>query len=178
MRPDQERAVLDRLAEIHAAEKSFDATPVWEQYDQRSTVRLRLVAPIRVNGRLGGGVSLRIHTPATSWESDVYGQIEVPKPTKGSWRLDPVEWRPLKPHTNGPDAPASHRLKNLTDRIHPFPVNRRYGLKVFEQGSVGVAEDFPRAITRFEEYLDLCSEVWNFPDLRRLPPPQWTMLLV
>lgn len=174
----RESAIIERLAEIQAAVKSFDAPPSWESYEVKSTTRLRLHAPIRLNGRLGGGVFVRITTPATSWESDVYGQIEVQKPAKGAWRVDPVEWRPLRPHTNGRDAPAGHRLVTLIDRIHPFPLNRRYGLQVLEQGAVGVAVDFPRAVSTFEEYLALCSETWNFPDLKGIAPPQWTRLLV
>lgn len=178
MRADQERALLDRLAEICSAEKSFDGPVAWESYESKTTTRLRIEAPLRLDGKLGGGAFLRITTPGTAWESDVYGQIEVQKPAKGRWRLDPIEWRPLKPHTNGPDTPSEHRFKTLTDRIHPFSLNRRYGLKVLDQGTPGVAVEFPRAVSKFEEYLELCSEVWNFPELRKLPPPQWTMLLL
>jgi hypothetical protein len=121
---------------------------------------------------------MRITTPRASWEHDVYGQIEVQKPAKGNWRIDAVEWRPLKPHTNRPDASSEHRLVTLTNRIHPFSVNRRYGLGVFEQKDRSVGVDFPRAVERFEEYLSLCSDVWNFPELKGLSPPKWSMLLL
>lgn len=165
---------MERLAEVQAAIKSFDHTPSWETVTDRDNTRLCVHAALRLNGRLGGGVFVRIQTPQGSWERDVYGQIEVQRPSKGCWRIDPIEWAPTRSHTNRRDTASEHRLVTLTNRVHPFALNRRYGLAVFEQKEPGVAVDFPREITRFEEYLDLCAEVWNFPDLKGLPPPKWT----
>lgn len=177
--PDIERLMIERLAEIHAAQKSFDSAPEWREVTDRSGTRLVCHEALRLDGKLGGGVFVRIHTPRTNWESDVYGQIEALKRQgAGRLRLDAVEWEPLKPHTNRRDAPSEHRLVTLTNRIHPFAVNRRYGLSVFEQSDKGVAVDFPRQIKRFEEYLALCAETWNFPDLRDLQPPKWSKQLV
>ena len=178
MSPAQEAAIIDRLAAVHAAVKSFDAIPNWDVVADRNNNRLVIHAAIRLDGKLGGGVFVRISTPQGAWDRDIYGQIEVQKPTRGAWRIDPVEWEPLKPHTNGRTAPSKHRLVTLTNRIHPFALNRRYGLSVFDQKESSVAVDFPRAISRFEEYLDLCSEVWNFPELKDLSPPKWTKLLL
>lgn len=169
-----EAAILERLAEVHAAAKSFDHVPAWDTVTDRDNTRLFVHAAIRIDGRFGGGVYVRISTPQHSWDRDVYGQIEVQRPTKGCWRVNPIEWEPVRAHTNRRDAPSEHRLVTLTNRIHPFALNRRYGLSVFEQKEAGIAIDFPREIARFEEYLDLCSEVWNFPDLKSLQPPKWT----
>ncbi len=72
------------------------------------------------------------------------------------------------------DAPVEHRSMTLTDRIHPFALNRRYGIGVFKQTEPGVAIEFPRAITRFEDYLKLCAEIWKCPDVEDIPPPPWS----
>lgn len=92
-------------------------------------------------------------------------------------RLNPVEWRPLRDHRNRPDASPEYRGKTLTDRIHPFAANKRYGVAVFKQSEPGIAVEFPRAISRFEDYLKLCAEIWKCPDVEDIPPPPWSRRL-
>lgn len=179
MRPDQERAALDRLAEIHAAPKSFDSWPEWEVHQERSRAMLHYRVPLRLSGVLGGGVVAHLVTPQQAWDSNVYGQVEVPAiGGRSTWRVDPVEWKPDRPHRNPNDAPAEHRFKEVHDRIHPFDLNRRLGILVFAQARIGIAIEFPRAIAIFEDYLSLCAEVWNCPDMRDVPPPTWHRTLV
>jgi hypothetical protein len=166
------------LAEIDAAEKSFDAWSEWSRETDRNTTRLHYRTALRVGGVLGGGVLLHIHTPEEQWDSDVYGQITVTTRASVTLRLNPIEWRPIREHRNRADAPANHRFKTLSDRIHPFALNRRYGVGVFRQWDQGVAVEFPRAITRFEDYLKLCAEIWNCPDVEDIPPPPWSRRFV
>lgn len=170
----EEQRIIERLAEIDAAEKSFDAWSDWSPEGEFGRVRLHYRTALRVGGILGGGVLLHINTPEDEWDSDVYGHITVTTRASMTMRLNPIEWRPLREHRNRPDAPADHRLKTLTDRFHPFALNRRYGLEVFRQRSQGVAVELPRAITRFEDYLKLCAEIWKCPDVEDIPPPPWS----
>lgn len=174
---DRERAILDRLAEIQAGEKAFDSWPEWEVAEGRKPV-LHYRAPLRINGTLSN-VTMHLITPQAAWDSEVYGQIEVSKPdTRSCWRVDPIEWNPASPHSNPSQAPSHLRLLTLTDRYHPFALNRRLGLAVFEQKVQGVANEFPRAITTFTEYCGLCADIWNCADMRDVPPPTWSKTLL
>jgi hypothetical protein len=176
--PDQERTLLDRLAAIHAALKTFDSVTEWVEERGRSIV-LHYRAPLKIAGVLGGGVIAHFKTPLQVWESDVYGQIEVHAGgQKSALRLDPLEWRQPRPHRNPAAAPSDLRLLEIEDRIHPFGLNRRLGIGVYLQRVTGIAIPFPRAIDTFEAYLDLCAEVWNCPDARDIPPPTWSKSLI
>jgi hypothetical protein len=170
---------LDRLRFIAEAKKSFDSTPSWIEVPSRLSTRLSLVVALRLNGILRGGVSLRIITPSDAWEEDVYGHIEVRLPgLTRALRLTPVEWKPLRYHDNPPNAPAAHRNRRLWDRYMPFEINAQFGLAAFDQSASGIATELTRQPTSFKEYTDLCSDLWNCPDLLGLSPPPWTRKLI
>lgn len=171
----QNEQILEFLETVSRAEKSFDSLPAWEEYKDRTSGKLRYATAIQLNGVLGGGISIRITTPKETWEEDVYGQIEVrPARMKRSLRVDPIEWRPLRPHTNSPAAPPPHSFQQYSDRWHPFDLNKPFGIGVFNQSDKGVAVPFPRAISSFSEYLDLCSDIWKCPDVKEIPTPPWS----
>lgn len=138
-----------------------------------------LTCGLRLNGVLAGGASVRLKTPVDAWEDDVYGHVEVrvigiPR----AFRLDPVEWRPLAPHTNSPNAPGELASLTLFDRHHPCDLNLPFGLPVFQQIAPGVAAPLPRDIPTFQEYVNLCAEVWRCPDMRTIQPPEWAETLL
>jgi len=168
-----EDADLSRLAAISQAPKSFDSWPEWEVSEGRTTPILHFRAPLRIDGLLGP-VIVHLTTPQAAWEDEMIGQVEVRRPTgRSSWGLDTIEWNPRNPHSNPPGAPAELRFLTLTDRMHPFALNRRLGLDAIEQKVKRIGVEFPRAITTFTEYCDLCAEVWHCPDMRDVPPPTW-----
>jgi hypothetical protein len=170
MKADEERAFLDLLAAIQRGPKTFDNWPDWEERQERRGVILHYRVALRIDGVLGRGVSLHLVTPKGAWESDLYGQIEVPRPDRNTLlRIDPIEWRPSRSHTNGGNAPAEHRFATHQDRMHPFSLNRRLGLTALEQHATGIAVAFPRAIAAFEDYLTLCADTWNCPDAKDIP---------
>lgn len=115
-----------------------------------------------------------MHTPESAWERDVYGHIEIAHPELSRpVRIIPVEWRPLHPHDNRGRGPPEHRFRTLTDRWHPFDINAPLGIDVFLQAAVGIAVPLPREIANFSEYCNLCAELWNCPDVRLVPAPEW-----
>ena len=122
---------------------------------------------------------MRLATPTDAWEQDVYGHIEVRLPgVSRTLRLNPVEWRPLRYHDNPPNASAAHRNQRLYDRHLPFVLNAPLGLGPFDQSSAGIAVELPRAPANFQEYTDLCSDLWICPDLLGLEPPPWMRNIV
>lgn len=173
----REREIIDRLASIQSSVKSFDDWPEWEVSPGRKPM-LHYRAPLQIDGSLSSAI-IHLATPQAAWDAEIYGQIEVPRPgSRSSWRIDPIEWNPGSEHSNPPYAPADLRFITLRDRYHPFSLNRRFGLAVFEQSKPGVAVEFPRAITTFTEYCDLCAEIWNCADMRDVPPPIWSKTLL
>lgn len=178
MTPAEADALLARLGTVNGAAKSFDAFPNWEIVTDRSSSALHYVTALRIDGALGGGVSLRLVTPISAWEQDVYGQISVAVPgARSQLRLTPIEWRPRREHRNPDRAPEPHRLISVKDRWHPFDLNRPLGIRVFQQADPGVAVPLPRAISSFSDYIALCAELWNCPDATRIPAPPWSRTL-
>lgn len=179
MTPQQADALLARLEVVNAAEKSFDAFPDWETVTDRTSSSLHYAPALKLEGTLGGGVSIRLVTPTTGWECEVYGQISVTIPgSRSCLRLNPIEWRPRREHRNAATAPAPHAMKTLRDRWHPFDLNRPLGIRVFQQAEIGVATPLPRAISTFLDYIGLCAELWNCNDVNRIPPPPWSQTLL
>ena len=151
----------------------------WYLVQNRPAGRLEWQAGLRLEGVLGGGVSARLATPADAWDRDVYGQVEVrvsylPRAV----RINPVEWRPRRPHSNSPTAPEGHALVTTLDRWHPYELNRDQDVSVFFQGAVGVAVPLPSDINSFSAYLKFCAIVWKCPDMEKVPPPPWSRSLV
>lgn len=178
MNADQEQKILDRLAFVVEAKKTFDSKPQWSRVQSRDSERLQLSVSLLIGGALKA-VTLRLVTPANVWEEDVYGQLEVrglnlPK----HLRLLPIEWRPLRHHDNPPDAPEPHDSLRLFDRYMPFHLNMDRGIGVFTQTRTAVMVDLPRAVSDFPSYCDLCSDIWRCPDMIGLKPPPWSRTLV
>jgi hypothetical protein len=166
---------LDRLRFIAEAKKSFDSEPAWSPVPSRLSSRLSLVVALRLDGILRGGVSLRLETPLDVWEEDVYGHIEVRAlGMTRALRVLPVEWKPFRWHDNPPSAPPAHRNQRLWDRYMPFEINAQHGLGAFDQSTSGIAIELPRQVANFNEYTDLCSSLWNCPDLLGLAAPPWS----
>jgi hypothetical protein len=173
MSSDEDR-ILDRLAYIAGETKRFDAEPRWVRITSRQSERWSLVVGLRVAGALIGA-SVRIVTPVDAWEEDVYGHIEVRLSSFSyAFRVDALEWRPLRPHDNPAGAPFPHGGQRLFDRHHPFDLNRPLGLRVFRQGCTGIAVPLPATIGSFTDYADMCSNVWKCPDMMGLTPPEWS----
>lgn len=177
MTPAEAAAAIDLLKAIAPAPKRFDSRPGWVTRRDRPTPFLELQVGLRIDG-VARGVQVRLSTPQPAWESDLYGQIGVAIPqARGLLRLAPVEWRPLRAHTNPARAPAHLRLLTLVDRWHPPEHNYALGVPAFLQHLPGVAAPLPRVIATFEDYLGLCAELWNCPDMAGIPPPPWTQEL-
>lgn len=175
MSPAEEDRLLRRLEEVAAAEKTFDAAENWVALTDKSSSVLQYRVSLRIDGVLQGDVSLRLTTPLRAWEEDVYGQIGVGIPgSKTELRLNPVEWRPRRKHSNPASANPPLDLLTLSDRWHPFEHNKVLGIKVFRQDQPGIAAPLPRAISSFTDYIDLCAELWNCPDTTRIPAPPWS----
>lgn len=173
-----EREVLEGVARVARAHKSFDCKPdtrpAWRRQPARGAEIWTLTCGLRLNGALAGGAMIRLKTPTDVWEEDVYGHVEVRIPgVPRACRIDPIEWRPLGPHTNPPDAPEGLGLMTLFDRHHPSHLNRPLGVAVLHQTATGIAAPLPRDITTFAEYVHLCAEVWNCPDMRSIEAPEW-----
>lgn len=178
MTPEIEERILRHLDHVEAANKRFDSLAKWRVIEGRTKLLLMRVA-VRLDGVLGGGASVLIATPAHAWESDVYGHIEVKfQQFQRSLRVHPLEWRPIRPHTNPPDCPEPHASHRLKDRWHPYDLNRDRGVACLSQGKPGVAVELPRAISNFEEYLEMAANVWRCPDLYDVPRPEWTKTLI
>jgi len=171
--------VIAHLARVAASEKTFDSEPRWVERHHREGVRLDLAVALRLDGVLGGGASVLLSTPQGAWERDLYGHIKVEIPgRKKTFRLSPIEWRPLKPHRNPGDAPDELRFLELFDRWHPFEANRNRPLATFSQDAQGVAAPLPRGIDSFSDYVHLCGEVWNCPAMGTVRPPPWSRVLL
>lgn len=174
MTPTEAAAAIDLLKAIAPAEKRFDSHPDWIVRRDRPTPSLEFSVGLLIDG-VARGVQVHLKTPQPAWESDLYGQIGVAYPrVKGLLRLAPVEWRPLRVHSNPAAAPPHLRLLTLSDRWHPPAENFALGPPAFLQHIPGIAAPLPRAIATFEEYLSLCADLWNCPDMASVPPPPWT----
>ncbi|MEA3533684.1 hypothetical protein [Rhizobium sp. CC-YZS058] len=180
MTPEQTDRFFAHLDLVDAAEKTVDFFSEWQLLLQRTTGTLQWTTSLRLGGTLGGGVSVRLITPADVWERDVYGHIEVRSAaTFGrAIRINPVEWRPRRPHHNPRYADEEHSLATYLDRWHPYAVNRRQAVAVFLQHQPGIAFPLPETITSFEAYLLFCSQVWKCSDIKDVPPPPWSPQLV
>lgn len=174
MTPNEAAEAIASLRALAPAAKEFDGPAAWIVRTDRPTPSLELSVSLRIDGILRGA-RVRLKTPQPSWEADVYGHIEVTVSRHhGFLRLAPIEWRPQRAHTNSASAPAEYRLLSFLDRWHPPELNYERGIAAFAQDVPGVAAPLPRAIATFEEYLGLCADLWNCPDMARVPPPPWT----
>lgn len=179
MTPEQRAQLLEHLDNVNSASKSIDAMSDWYMVLNRPTGRLEWQAALKLNGVLGGGVSARFATPVDAWDADIYGQLEVKMAfLPRSVRVNPVEWRPKRPHTNPPNAPAGLALETFFSRWHPYEINRDQDVNVFLQAAVGIADALPDGIISFSDYLKFCSIVWKCPDIERVPPPPWSRSLL
>lgn len=180
MTPEIEERILAHMDMVEAARKTFDRKPVWQIVEGSGRGRcLSLRAAVRLNGVLAGGASIFLTTPENAWESDVYGHVDVRFPQiTGHLRIAPLEWRPLRLHVNPPDSPETHRFHRLTDRWHPYGLNRPRGIPCLRQSTAGVAVEPPRAISNFEEYCEVAADIWHCPDMYGLPRPEWTETLL
>lgn len=181
MTPEQVIKFFDHLDMVNSAEKEVDSIADWEKLLHRPSGTLQWTTSVRLNGRLGGGASVRLMTPASVWEKNVYGQIEVRTPVTANRtvRLNPVEWRPLKPHHNPRLEDQVHSLATYLDRWHPYALNREMNdIDIFFQKKTGVAVPLPENVTTFVEYLNLCGQVWKCPSIKDVPPPPWSPQLV
>lgn len=180
MTPEQVERFFQHLDMVNDADKELDSIPKWEKQFHRPSGTLHWSASVRLNGRLGGGASVRLNTPLSAWERNVYGQLEVTSAatTNKTVRLNPVEWRPLKPHFNPKLEDEEHSLATYLDRWHPYPLNRGRDVAVFSQYRPGVALPLPPNVTTFTEYLNFCGQVWKCPSIEDVPPPPWSPQLV
>lgn len=179
MTPEQRRQLFEHLDRVVAASKSLDAMSEWYKVLNRPTGKLEWQAALKLDGFLGGGVSVLFSTPVDAWEADVYGQLNVKMASlPRALRLNPVEWRPRRAHTNSPNAPEGLALETLLDRWHPYNINRDQDVAVFMQAAVGIAEPLPAGINSFSDYLKFCAIVWKCPDIERVPPPPWSRSLL
>lgn len=177
--PEQRKQLVDHLDHVNAASKSIDAMSQWYKVLNRPTGKLEWQAALKLDGFLGGGVSVLFSTPVDTWEADVYGQISVKMAfLPRAVRINPVEWKPRRPHSNPPGAPEGLALETLRDRWHPYALNRDLDVQVFLQGAVGIAEPLPTGIGSFSDYLKFCAIVWKCPDIERVPPPPWSRNLL
>lgn len=179
MTPDQIEKIRQRLSFVESSHKDFDAETDWKIEPDRTSQRLMFVTAVRLAGALRGGVSIRLKTPIDAWEGDVYGHIEVQAPgLKGTMRLCAIEWRPLHDHDNPPNAPPAHRYAKLQDRWYPYDLNKELSIDVFLQRTAGIAAPLPRNVNNFQEYCDLCSNLWRCPDMMGVKPPPWSRTLL
>lgn len=180
MTPEQVERFFAHMDMVDATAKQLDSITKWTLLTDRPSGVLQWVTSVRLSGSLGGGVSVRLKTPAAVWDRDVYGHIEVRSAAtlNRSARLNPVEWRPRSQHRNPPLEDPDHSLATYLDRWHPYSMNRDRHVDVFFQSRVGVALPLPDNVTTFAEYLDFCGQVWKCPSIREVPPPPWSPQLV
>lgn len=180
MTPEQAERFFEHLDMVDAAAKQLDGLPKWEKVFNRISGTLNWTVSVRLNGRLGGGASVRLSTPLSVWEKDVYGQIEIRSAhtLNKVARLNPVEWRPIKPHRNPKIDDDEHSLATYLDRWHPYSLNKALDPDVFFQKKTGVALPLPQNVTTFAEYLNFCGQVWKCPSIQDIPPPPWSPQLV
>lgn len=180
MTPDQVDRFFNHLDHVDAASKELDALPTWELVTHRPSGNLLWQAAVRLNGRLGGGASILLSTPVGVWENDLYGQITVRSADtlNKAARLNPIEWRPRRRHTNPPAQAEEHSLQTLDDRWHPYDINRPLGPDVFLQKCPGIAVPLPASVIDFVTYLDFCGQVWKCPSIKEVPPPPWSPQMI
>jgi hypothetical protein len=176
---EQADRIRARLQEVNDAPKTLDFMSEWETVLNRPSGKLQWQTALRLNGVLGGGVSALLCTPVDAWESDVYGQLTVkPSFLSRALRLNPVEWRPLRPHSNPRYAPPDFALQTYTDRWHPFELNKDCDINVFLQKAVSVAAPLPSDMRTFSDFLSFCARVWKCSEIQKVPPPPWSKNLI
>jgi len=182
MNQEQRARFFEHLDYVHNAEKELDSIPEWTLKPDRQRGRLTWFAAVKLNGVLGGGVSVRITTPADVWEHDVYGQIEINsiETLRRTARILPVEWRSIKDHRNPPIPDSEHSRETYRDRWHPYDKNRdlQNPAIFFQDNVTGIAFPLPLGITTFLDYLNFCSRVWKCPSIEEIPTPPWSPKLI
>lgn len=180
MTPELIDRIFDHLDFVDRTPKEVDSISDWELITHRPSGTLQWQAAVRLSGMLGGGVSIRFSTPVNGWEKDVYGQVEVRPPfhQQRTFRINPAEWRPRRPHRNPTWGPDEHQLATYLDRWHPYSKNRLAGIDVFLQAKPGLALPLPQGIDTFSLYLHFCGEIWKCPTIEEVPPPPWSPSLL
>jgi hypothetical protein len=174
MRPDLEREILDRVAAVIVANKSWAAPPAWRLApNHRSNHCLEIVAPLLLQGVVRSGFQARLNARADLPEREVYGQLELWCPEIERFlHFERVEWRPMKPHTNPMHSPAGLRGIKLTNRHHSFQLNRRAGLPGLLQTTQLTGVDLPGSIQTFNDFAAFVGEAWRI-DMTQMPVPPW-----
>lgn len=180
MNSEQQERFFDHLDRVDRTPKELDAMPEWTLKTDRLSGRLMWHTAVKLNGRLGGGVSIRLTTPTAAWERDVYGHTEVVSPAtlNRQVRINPVEWKPMRAHRNPPFDNDDHSLATYLDRWHPYELNRSLNPDTFFQKSTGIALPLPVEVDTFSDYLHFCGTVWKCPSIERVPTPPWSPQLV
>jgi len=182
MNQEQSLRFFQHLDYVYNAQKEIDSIPEWRLKTDRQSGRLTWLAAVKLNGVLGGGVSVRIATPVDVWEHDIYGHIEINsvETLRKTARIIPVEWRPRGLHGNPPCGNQEYSQVLLKDRWHPYDKNRRLqNPNVFFQNNVtGIAVPLPLEITTFLDYLKFCGQVWKCPSIEEVPTPPWSPRLI
>jgi hypothetical protein len=174
VRPSLEREILDRVAEFVQSPKSWAGTLSWRPAARhRSNSCLELVAPLLVGGVAKSGFQARLNARSDMAERDVHAQLELWCPEIEKYlHFERAEWRPIRPHTNPPTAPAGLRARILQDRHHPYSLNRRLGIPALLQTVTLIGKPMPEEIGTFNKFVGFLDTIWML-DPSELPEPPW-----
>jgi hypothetical protein len=141
------REILDQVAEFSKSPKAWGGNLSWQLTTHRSNACVQGVVPLLVGGAAKSGFQARLSARTDMTEREVYAQLELWCPEIEKYlHFDKVGWRPIRPHTNPPAAPAGLRGRTLLDRQYPFLLNRRLGIPGLLQTVTLVAEPLPDAL--------------------------------
>jgi hypothetical protein len=139
---------------------------------------LEYLAPVAQAGVIRGGLQARIACRSDLVDEDVHAAIEVFVPALNSYvRVQRLEWRPTRAHTNNGSAPAALRFRKFVDRYYDFGMNRRLGVDCLRQTATMIAQEL-RPIQSFNELLAFLGDMWNVQGTDLVPAPPWERRLV
>lgn len=154
--------------------KMITTTPNWNDTGGYHECEL----PLQIGGIGVEGLFLRIKSPQTV---DGYGfmvQIELKKPSRGTERLERIDWK--AGHQNPNSGPPELRLETLrSTHFHSFELNYLSDTRRMRAGNLPIARMIEPDPTTIEELLAVCEDLLIIEGLThvRRPPTQTAFAL-
>ena len=162
------------LKELFEAEKNV-VLQDWVE-DERGKHRVNL--SVEIAGNIVQGLSLIGTAVRALPDREVMFQLIYQPPFVHPELLCRIDWKPLKPHRNGPDGPKRHRLREITgSHHHPFKLNWLETEGRMRRANLPIAEALTPDPATFPQLLALVSKEFRITNLQDLALPPWDLLL-
>lgn len=171
-RAADDAALFETLTNFMAAEKTLTAAIAWVL----DGADLRFAATLDIEGVTAEGITLFGRATGTLPDRKVTIGLRWQDEAGRGGNFDRLEWKPIKAHTNRPNAPAHLRLRVIEgSHRHPLALNGALAIGLMRaiRENLPVAEPLDVEPPDWPALLAVGSLCWRIKGLVHVPPPPW-----